>query len=67
VVGGVAYDCLDSKETTKRIVALGNVWMTCGSLKKSADRLKVLDCYVEKVKAATEGKETPSGAANDVA
>lgn len=56
VVGGVPYDGLDSKEMTKRIVSMGNVWMTCGSLKKSDDHLKVLDLYVEKVKAATESK-----------
>jgi hypothetical protein len=52
VVEGVPYDALDSKETTKRIVALGNVWMTCGSLKKSDSHLKLLDLCLEMLRAA---------------
>lgn len=56
VVSDVPYDGLDSKQMTKRVVSFGNVWMTCGGLKKSDDHLKVLDLYVAKIRAATKSK-----------
>lgn len=43
------YLAADSKETTKRAVALGNVWITCGALQKTEDHLKVLDLYIKKI------------------
>jgi hypothetical protein len=48
------YSAADSKETSKRAVALGNVWITCGALDKTDDHLKVLDLYLTKIKAAAK-------------
>jgi len=50
-VGGVPYNSVDSKETTKRAAAFGNVWITCGALDKTEDHLKLLDLYIQKIAA----------------
>jgi hypothetical protein len=52
-VVGVPYQAVDSKQGTKRAAALGNVWITCGALDKTDDHLKVLDLYLDKIKAAS--------------
>jgi len=53
-VRGLPYSAADSKETSKRAVAFGNVWITCGALGETNDHLKVLDLYLEKIKATAK-------------
>jgi hypothetical protein len=40
----------------KRAVAIGNVWITCGTIAMTDDHLKVLDLYLDKLKAATASR-----------
>jgi hypothetical protein len=55
-VAEVPYDASDSKEMSKRAVAFGNIWMTCGTIDKTKDYIKVLDLYINKIKNVTERK-----------
>ena len=48
-VTGVPYACVDSTQMTKRILAMGNVWMTSGAPSKTEDHIKVLERYIEAV------------------
>ena len=53
-VEGVAYTAVDSTETPKRAVAIGNVWMTCHALKDRDNHVAVIDACVEKLLEATK-------------
>ena len=55
-VPGLPYQAADSKQMKKRAVALGNVWMTCGTITMTDDHLKVLDLYLDKLKAAKSSR-----------
>lgn len=46
-VAGVPYAAVDSTQMTKRIVAMGNVWMTSGALGKTDDHIKILENYIQ--------------------
>jgi hypothetical protein len=61
VVDGVPYDALDSKQVTKRAIAFGNVWMTCGNLKGSGEHLKLLSLAMAKVRGASPGAANDPG------
>jgi hypothetical protein len=53
---------VDSTQTTKRALIVGNVWMTAGSLRRSADHEKILNLYLEKIKAAVTKQAPPKQA-----
>jgi hypothetical protein len=53
-VARVSHRAVDSKEMTKRAISFGNVWITCGALDKTDDHLKILDLYINKIKAAAK-------------
>jgi hypothetical protein len=55
-VEGVEYLAVDSTESPKRAVAIGNVWMTCHSLKNPRDHLEIMNACVEKLVAAMKPK-----------
>ncbi len=56
VVKGVPYDAVASTQITKRAVAFGNVWMTCGALDKTEDHIKLLELYINKIKNVVNQK-----------
>jgi len=68
VVRDVPYDAVDSTQMTKRAVAFGNIWMTCGGLEKTEHHRKALDLYINKIKNVAEGQLThtqrPTGVAS---
>jgi hypothetical protein len=43
------HAAVDSKETSKRAVAFGNVWLTSGTLGESKEHVKALELYVKKI------------------
>lgn len=53
VVAGHGHSAVDSKETPKRAVAFGNVWLTSGTLGESKEHVKALDLYIKKIKTLT--------------
>jgi len=55
-VEGVEYLAVDSTESPKRAVAIGNVWMTCHSLKDPTDHLEIMNACVEKLVAGMKPK-----------
>lgn len=48
-VEGVLYKAVDSTELPKRAVAFGNMWMTCGSTRKTDDHLELLDLFIRRL------------------
>lgn len=57
VVDGMFYKAVDSTQVTKRALWYGNLWMTCHTLDKSANHLKVIDLYLNKIKALSEAEK----------
>ena len=55
-VEGVNYLAVDIVGSPKRAVAIGNVWMTCHSLKDANDHLAVIGACVEKLRESTKGE-----------
>jgi len=53
VVAGDKHSAVDSKETPKRAIAFGNVWLTSGTLGESKEHVKALELYVKKIKSLT--------------
>jgi hypothetical protein len=53
---GVPYAAVDSTQVTKRAVAIGNVWMTCGALEKTTDHITVLDLYINQIRNVGQQK-----------
>ncbi len=49
-VGGVEYRAIDSIQMTKRIVSLGNLWITCHQLGDNDDHLKILAAYLDRIR-----------------
>lgn len=49
-VPSVPYKAVDSSQVTKRMVAMGNLWITSGALRKTDDHIKMLDVYIAAIK-----------------
>jgi len=49
-VSGLGDDALDSTQLSKRIVMIGNCILTCHQLHKNGDYLRVLNCYLKKMR-----------------
>ena len=53
-VAGVGDLAVDSTEMAKRMVLIGNCWLTCHQLHQGSEYLQVLERYVEKLQRAAQ-------------